>query len=40
MMDQNDQQKFSNLKLGLFLGAVALLISMWPLYLLSKAGGS
>lgn len=38
-MDKQEDQKSSNLKVGLFLGAVALLISMWPLYMLKQAAG-
>jgi hypothetical protein len=40
MMSKNPEQKNSNLKVALILGAVALMISMWPLYVLNKwAGG-
>lgn len=39
MMNDESPQKGSNLRIALFLGAVALLISMWPLYLLNKAAG-
>ena len=38
-MDDQNEHKSSNLKVAFFLGAVALLISMWPLYLLNKASG-
>jgi hypothetical protein len=39
MNDQQDQKK-SNLKVALFLAAIALLISMWPLYILKQSAGS
>lgn len=35
-MDNQKEQKGSNLKVALILGAIALLISMWPLYMLDK----
>lgn len=38
-MDEHNEQKSSNLRVALFLGAIALVISMWPLYLLNKASG-
>lgn len=39
MMNDEQKQKKSNLRLAWFLGTVALLISMWPLYLLKQSLG-
>ncbi len=38
-MTEDKEHKSSNLRIALFLGAIALVISMWPLYLLNKAAG-
>lgn len=39
MDNHKPEQKKSNLKVGLILGGIALLISLWPLYLLQQAAG-
>jgi hypothetical protein len=39
--EQTPEQRRANIRLALILGAVALLLSLWPLYVLNKmsAGG-
>jgi hypothetical protein len=39
-MEEQGNQKKSNLKVALILGAIALLISMWPLYMLKQSVGN
>ena len=34
---QTPERKRANIRLALFLGAVALLLALWPLYLLNNA---
>jgi len=39
-MQKQENQKKSNLKVALLLGAVALLVSLWPFYLLNQSIGN
>ena len=37
--EQTPEQRRANIRLALTLGAVALLLALWPLYLLNNMGG-
>jgi hypothetical protein len=39
MSEQDASQKRSNIRLAVALGAVALILSMWPLYILRQGLG-
>ena len=36
--EQTPEQRRANIRLALILGAVALLLALWPLYLLNQLG--
>lgn len=40
MKDQDNSLKKANIRLALFLGAVAVLLAGWPLYMLRQGMGS